>query len=384
MANEFLAVTIEADGTLTVTDRRTGETYSRPLVFEDCADIGDGWYHGIASNDQVFSSVASPVAVALVHDGPYRATFRIRTEMTIPEEFDFQRMRRGELLAHLVVDSTISLHAGSDRLEIETKVTNPAGDHRLRVLFPTGASQATTWQTDTPFDVVERPVALHPDQHTFRELEVEARPMQGWCSLFASSRDRNPFGRGLALVSIGLHEVAAPDRPERPLALTLFRATRRTVNTEGEPDGQLKGELIFRYWLVPLALAPNRAGLGALAQLVAAGLRTAQLAPSDRRLYRIEGAPALPASASLLQVDGPVVVTSIREVDGALEVRLFNPERVAVSVAFDFSGRPLSLLHPHSSQRVDFESRPLEDRQPIGERFTVQLEPKKIVTIRLV
>ena len=44
------------------------------------------------------------------------------------------------------------------------------------------------------------------------------------------------------MVSTGLLESAVRDLPERPLALTLFRATRRTVFTDGEPGGQLLGD----------------------------------------------------------------------------------------------------------------------------------------------
>ena len=90
MENEHLRVTVEANGTLTVTDKRTGETYHRLLTFEDCADIGDGWYHGQAVNDQVFVSTASARR-------PWRwcttarrlATFRVRTTMEVPAELHF-------------------------------------------------------------------------------------------------------------------------------------------------------------------------------------------------------------------------------------------------------------------------------------------------------
>src|ERR1019366_1787307 len=70
MANEHLDVVIEDNGTLTLTDRHTGRVYRRLLTFEDRADIGDGWYHGIAVNDQIFASTACRADVALVHNGP--------------------------------------------------------------------------------------------------------------------------------------------------------------------------------------------------------------------------------------------------------------------------------------------------------------------------
>ena len=58
MANDRLSVTVEPNGTLTLLDKRTGRSYSRLLTFEDRADIGDGWNHGVALNDQIFASTA--------------------------------------------------------------------------------------------------------------------------------------------------------------------------------------------------------------------------------------------------------------------------------------------------------------------------------------
>ncbi len=94
MANETLAVRIAPNGTVTLQDRRTGACYEGLLTFEDSADIGDGWYHGQAVNDQVFVSTAAHSDVALLHDGPGLARFRVRTVIRVPREFDFGAMRR--------------------------------------------------------------------------------------------------------------------------------------------------------------------------------------------------------------------------------------------------------------------------------------------------
>ncbi len=113
MENEHLRVTVEANGTLTLLDKRSGATYRRLLTFEDCADIGDGWYHGQAVNDQVYVSTASAAAVALVHNGPQVATFRVRTTMAVPAELHFDdRMRRSAELVELILDSFVTLRAG--------------------------------------------------------------------------------------------------------------------------------------------------------------------------------------------------------------------------------------------------------------------------------
>lgn len=174
MANEHLSVVIEPNGTLTLTDCRSGQTFTRLLTYEDGADIGDGWYHGQATNDQVFVSTASPAAIALIHDGPDHMTFRIRTRLTVPAAFDFAAMRRTDELVDLALDTYIT-RAGADQVECEMRVDNVARDHRLRCLFPSGV-KASTYLSDLAFDVVERPIALSPDNHLFRELELETRP----------------------------------------------------------------------------------------------------------------------------------------------------------------------------------------------------------------
>ena len=50
MENEHLRVIIEPNATLTITDKRTGQTYSRLMSFLENGDIGDGWHHGAAES----------------------------------------------------------------------------------------------------------------------------------------------------------------------------------------------------------------------------------------------------------------------------------------------------------------------------------------------
>ncbi len=343
------------------------------MTFEDRADIGDGWYHGVAANDQIFLSSACPAAVALVHNGPQVTAFRIRTSMSLPAEFDFSAMQRSAKTTDLVIDSLVSLRRGSERIEVETKVHNTVGDHRLRVLFPSGV-QADTFMTDTPFDVVERQIALSTENHLYRELEVEARPQQTWSAIYHQPR-------GLAVVSAGLMEVAVQDLPERPVALTLFRSTRRTVFTEGEPLGQLFGDLTFHYWILPLDAEPDRSALGHLGQALAAGVRVVQMSAVDVKNNRLKD--NLPLSASFLKVEGAVVMTSLREVESGMEVRMFNPNSTPVQARLDFSGQPAAGKRFSNARLVDFESHASGPVNAFdGRVFEVELGPKQILTMR--
>ena len=369
MANEHLAVEIEANGTLTLTDRHTGRSYARLLTFEDRADIGDGWYHGVAINDQVFASTACRADVALVHNGPQLATFRVRTTMLVPEDFRADGMVRSDRLIPLVLDSLVSLRPGQRFLDIRTTVDNQACDHRVRVLFPSGA-KADTFLTDTAFDVVERPIALPADNHQYRELNVETVPQQSWTAVHDAKS-------GLAVIADGLLETAVRDTAERPVALTLFRSTRRTVFTDGEPDGQMRGAMSFHYYVMPLAGAPDRTELCELGQRIAAGLCAVQLRAADVAVYRM--ARKLPATGGFLALEGPAVVTSARAVGAALEVRMFNPGTKKIASTLRVAGAGAALR----ARRVNFEGQMLSELPTRAGAVPVTLKPKEILTVSL-
>jgi hypothetical protein len=152
--------------------------------------------------------------------------------------------------------------------------------------------------------------------------------------------------------------------------------------TNGEPNGQLRGPLSFRYWIVPLVGEPSRSRLCALGQQLAAGLRDVQLRPQDIALHRQP--TALPPTAGFLSVDGSAVLTSARKVGEALELRLFNPTGKPVYSTITL-GQPIgSAQLPTRAQKVDFEGRPLDRARAIeGGAVTFRLRTKQIVTMRL-
>lgn len=368
LENEYLAVTIERNGSLTLHDKRNDQTYQHLLTFEDCVDIGDGWFHGPAVNDAVYTSTAARSAIACLDDGPMLGRVRIRTEMQVPRHFQFDSMTRAEEFSTLVIDTILSLRPGQTYLEFETTVHNTLRDHRLRVLFPTGA-KTETYLADSPFDVIERPIALRSDNHLHRELEVETKPQQSWSAVF----DRL---RGLAVVADGLLETAAIQRPEHPLALTLFRGTQRTVFTNGEPGGQGQGLLKFRYRLVPLNGRPDVVKLTYQGQQLSSGIRHVHLRPQDVTRYRHPH--VLPPLLSFLSLEGAAVLTSTRQIGEGLELRLYNPLAEVASITLRV------LLRFKQYQLVNFESQPLGDMTPFSDGvLSLELQPKQILTLHL-
>lgn len=370
--NEFLSVEIQPNGALALTDKTTRQTYRDLNLFEDDADIGDGWNHGPTVNRRNVLSGTNGAQVELLCDTPLVATFVVRQSLGLPGEYDFRNHGRSGLRVPLLIETLVTLRADANFVDLETRVTNNAGDHRLRAVFPTEA-KSDTWLADTAFDVVERPVALRADNHLYRELEVDMKPQRTWAAVFDPAR-------GLAVVTAGGQlESGVFDRPDRPLVFTLYRATRRTVMTDNEPDGQLPGHnLCFRCRLVPLAGAPDRAVLFRHALDLSGGTKTVHLDASDLAFQRSLPGGTAPSSSSLLEINGPAVLTSARLSGDALEVRSFNPETRPVLAAV----RPATTLGLSLPVPVDFESR-TTGRPPLtpdGDAGT-QLGPKKISTL---
>ncbi|HEY3290181.1 MAG TPA: glycoside hydrolase family 38 C-terminal domain-containing protein, partial [Anaerolineae bacterium] len=278
LENEFFVVAVSANGTLNVLDKRNQRTYTDLLRFEDMADIGDGWYHGVAQNDQVFYSTTGHATVSRIASGPFVGSLRIQTIMRLPTEFNFHLMERSTSYAEQVLTTTVTLRKGQAYVDFVTNIDNYIDDHRVRVLFPSGAGQADTYQTNSAFDVVKRAIALRPDNSQYRELEVETKPQQSWTAV-------NDAQHGIAVVTDGLLETAVIDDAARTVALTLYRSTRRTATTDGEPDGQLHRHLTFKYRLVPLDGEPDPTQLCKSGQQLSAGLVAVQQRTADRAIY---------------------------------------------------------------------------------------------------
>ena len=91
---------------------------------------------------------------------------------------------------------------------------------------------------------------------------------------------------------------------------------------------------------------------------------------------------SLPVSASLLRLEGAAVLTSLRQVGGALELRLFNPLEEPVTAKLDTAGWPEGAQRPRYVGRVDMESNPLEEPWAMEAQTSLTLRPKEIVTLR--
>ncbi len=334
--NDLVRLTVEpSDGTLTITDKRTGETYDKQLSFVDDGELGDGYMHARPVADRaVLSAVVKSVAVSC--DAAARCTFTVVKEMYVPKDMQKYHernadLRRNEELEALTITANVSLTKSSPLVEIEMTVDNSARDHRLRLMIPTGVD-TPTYRASQAFYVAERKVEIDPATLTFEEKEQSEKAMNG----FAYKRRGS---RGLCFVSGGgLHEVGAFPGDEGMLAVTLLRCFGSAVNGYVAEDGQMQGRWQYRFGLLPLVVEETDASIQRRLDAFAAGVRCRddrtwqEISLERHSFYRLEGENTLLSTVKVAE-DGEGIVMRFYNLSDTPETARLTFDRVPASVA---------------------------------------------------
>jgi alpha-mannosidase len=371
--NEHLAIEIQPGGTLSFTDKSTGEEYTDLLMLEDRSEVGDGWFHGHSINDEQFLSAASEAQVSVVDDGPEQVTFRSTVWLTVPERYDWRAEQPSEQTTKLKVSHLITLRRGARVIDVQTVVENAAEDHRLRLLLPTDCEKANTWLAHTPYHVTEREIALDPETTNWQEMEQAEKPFRGFQAV-GSKR------RGLAFISEGgLHEGGVMEDRRRTMQVTLLRSFRTTVGTDGERDGLERGRREYRYALLPYSGSLPETEVIAEMDRLQSGLLTRQSGPRPSG-YPPLGEDGTDRLSFLRRMDETLAVSAIkpRRNGEGLVIRLWNPANETRQETLRFF-RPVA-----EATKLKLSEETVSDQAAVdfdGQEVTVQAAPWKIVTV---
>jgi alpha-mannosidase len=264
-----------------------------------------------------------------------------------------------------------TLDAGSPRVAFAVSVDNRAADHRLRLLFPTGATSVETARADTAFDVITRPARIAVPDTIRNEAPVSSMPMISMVDAGDAGAGATVTGKGLMEYEIvgdtttttynAEHAELAENTMERSagsassalivvrepaIAITLIRAvgdlSRNDLTTRpsghagppvATPAAQCLGLQRFELAFEPHGPAP-------LAGELMASARAQNIPPRVTTARRPGGAG--PMTRSFLRIErvaGDVVLSALKQAEdrpGTI-VRLFNPgdEEASVIVNFD-------------------------------------------------
>lgn len=357
LENEFLRITVRADGTFDLLHKTSGRLFPAVHAFEDVGDGGDPWH--FKPTGKTVSSRGQPAAVTRLSHSPLESVLQIAIRLA-PHAGSNGRKP-------ISIVSRLTLRRGSKRLDIATEIDNPLPDHRLRVCFPTGLSAARSY-AGSPCHVDERNTRP-PDMTDWIE-PVDGHPAYGFCGLSDGSH-------GLAVLNMGLPEYFVSGDQHDVLTVTLLRATQlkrwpKEAAGERAAGAQCLGRHTLHYALYP------HAGDWRGADVLQA-YREFAVQPVLSQI--LAEPPPAPGESLLCVAPASIETLCIKkaEREDALVVRLWNPlpqaQTVRINVRFPF----------HDAMAVNLNEDPLEPQPqtlvpPDIRGLRAILEPHRIAT----
>ena len=382
LENEFLRVEIAGNGSLTVTDKRSGERYVGLGYFEDGGDCGDGYTYSNPAEDRVLNSLGLAPQISCLAAGPAVQRYRLDYQWALPIGLDELRRRRRGTSTECPLSVVVSLAAGSRQVDLEVTFDNRVKDHRLRMLFPADLSTDVSY-SDAQYDVVAHPVRPEPPG---REAWIEdapvAFPMQSWVDLSDGQR-------GLAVITRGLPEYEVLDTERREIAITLLRAVgylaagpelQTAINGAGPhiqtPEAQIQRKLTFHLSLLP------HSGVWEQAEV----WREAQRANVPPRPVTLDGAlgGVRPAAGSFLAVSGRnIILSAVKQAEQGetLVVRVCNPSSEPARGTLTLAA-PAATVHRASLDETVMDGTELLAADAEG-AWPLELGPKQILTLKI-
>jgi len=352
--NDRVRVTI-CDGQVAIEQHR--HRLENALQLESIVDLGDSYTPSLRGAPEVLTCVDTVV----LHRGPLRVAVRLCWESAARD---------------IRVHTTLMLDAAADVLRCEVRGVNRRRNHRLRLVWRTGITDAIT-VADAAFGPVERFVVVANDSLTAntRETVVPTMPMHRWATqsqhgqcvtLFADGlAEAESTAGALALTLVrAIGELSRADLPERPghagwpaptpAAQSLGRFSAR-VGLMLHDDGEERAQTVSRAadsLLLPLCGetwrdldARNTSTLTAGPELHGSGLEVSAVTLAQRSTGVILRAVNLTAESVaghwLLPHDGPWLVTRCR-LD---ETPLDSPTAHKSRIAFTAGPREIVTLH---------------------------------------
>ncbi|MCP4611239.1 MAG: hypothetical protein GY845_21220 [Planctomycetes bacterium] len=351
MENEYLAVTMNSNGTLTVRDKKTGCIFKGLGYFRDSSEIGNPWEHYAVPNESIYNTLNEKAVIALIRDGELETSFRVAINWALPASRTKDDKARSEYLKSYKIVNTVTLRRGQPWIEVITEVNNSVEDHYLQVSFPTGI-ETNKVMAQGQFDVIERSVET-PDYSLYEEQPQSEHPMNSFV-------DMSDGQVGLALLNEGMKAYEADDDSAKTVSMTLLRCfplriyvTREMTDyCRTDKGSQCLGKQSFRYAIMPHCGGWEEAKIWQAAERFNLSFIAGQIGPTK------QGTESL--SKSFLEVRPETLhfgTIKRSENSKGWVVRLFNPSCRAISAGIRLNtGRtgPLTTQSPVERVQNDF------------------------------
>lgn len=255
MENARLKAEVLDNGSLKLTDKKTGHVYDGLNVYEDAGDIGNEYMFHMPKGSTPLTTADVKAERKVVENTSFRAVIEVTHHWEIPasadevlkqeqiDVIDFPA-RKAQRLTELIpfqIVTRYTLDRDANRVDVAVEMDNQAKDHRVRALFPTGL-HAETHLADSIFEVARRSnipaeewVNPSNDQHQ---------------QVFVSASDNK---LGLTIANKGLCEYEMSQDLNNTIAVTLLRSSGELGDWGyfPTPEAQCLGLQTAEYAIIP-------------------------------------------------------------------------------------------------------------------------------------
>lgn len=346
LENEYLAVDVETDGTLTVTDKERGVRYRQVLMLEDGSDDGDGYDYSPLEQDLILTSLDANHQIRCYQsDNSQRA--EITGSMNLPSCLESRK--KGVLDAFMDVHTRISLKRHSKVIEVSMTIDNQADDHRVRVLFP-NPNPAACSVSDNQFGAICRPVR-DGAMDVWKQERWSERPDSIYPFLTYVTTDQRD---SLAVVTNSVREYEIIGDAYNVIGVTLFRSVgvlgkeelvRRPGRPSGikmdTPDSQMRGRQTYEF-----GITLNGQGLARRAKEYVTPLVSYNKMPYNAMKLN-QASFQVPSHFSLLQEkEGKAVLSALKksEDENCLIMRFYQGSEDQAAIALEKDGNALPAI----------------------------------------
>lgn len=378
LENEFLRVEINKNGTFNVVDKETGKVYENLHYFVDTGEVGSAHITAQPRLNFDVTSLGTEAQVELVESTELRGTYRVSLTMKVPAAATLDGdARLKDWTVEIPTKYEITLTKGSRRLEIKLYLNNKARDHRLSVMFPTGADSYCA-KAESVFCIEER-------DHRWLDVKDNLEPHFPYAPMksFVDVSDRKG---GMAFLSRGLREYRLYDDPQRTLAVTLLRTQRAYMTANQNMDwyelekytgAHVLQELNYEYAL--LFHGPDYDEFDILREAYSFGvpIRVVQGPFND--------AGAFPVSGSFLKVSGKVAFSGAKlSEDGKGWIfRFWNPYKKKIKFELSSGVVKIVSVEPATLDEERVDEQVKVDFNASRGVAEVEAGPAKIITLRI-
>ena len=375
LENEFLSAVVNSDGTITVTDKKSGKRFEKLNHFEDGGEMGHSWSHVSPINDLIVSSKNTKAKLTRTASGDVlnsvKAEFVMKLPADTPRSSDYHDWRQSRRLAKDLIATAFtveySLKAGAKNIEVSVKFENRSRNHRLRAIFETGIDAENSF-AESVFDVAHRRIK-RDKKNMYSYMPELTFPMARFAGVVGK-------GGSFAVLGGGLHEYEAFEGGK--FALTVTRAYDNKICTSGDFDLEYKpGDLshVFGAHSYKYALCFGDFGADYENVFRMADSFGAPLLVSESKARK---GGKMPMEAGFMTLDNAKVQLScVKKAarSNDILIRLFNPtdkaQTASVMFAKNVASAKLANLNEEAGKSAKFK----------GASVSVELGAKKVQTI---